>query len=612
MPVFMYRFPLVLLLALIFHSICSAARQPNVIVVMTDDQGYGDMGCNGNSVIKTPNVDKLRTQGIQLDNFHVDPTCAPTRSAWLTGRYSNRVGVWHTIQGRHLLRSREVTLADIFSENGYATGIFGKWHLGDTYPFRPEDRGFQYTVYHGAGGVGQTPDYWGNDYFDDTYWMNGKLKRFEGFCTDVWFDEGIQFIKANKDRPFFAYITPNAPHGPYYCPEAYTKLYDGNPEVPNVEFYGMITNIDDNIGRLMEVLEEEGLVENTILIYTTDNGTAAGITKSAGFNAGMRGKKASEYDGGHRVPLIMRWPGGKLEAGKTVRTLTAHVDMLPTFIELCDLEAPELAFDGTSIGDLLYGDGSQWPERSLVVESQRVVDPIKWRKCSVMTDRWRLINGKELYDMSDDSGQVNDVASEYPEVLAELRADYEAFWADVSREHSLTSHSIIGAEEAPIVTLTSHDWLVEQVAWYQPMVMQGAFAKSGYWAVEVAEAGEYEISLRRWPVEADAAINSGRYGYAFNFKEARLSIGGVDARMPIPEGAHEVTFKVNLEAGITELSALFVGDESSAPYYAYVAREPNEGWQTPEGMGVLRYDPNYGALPPQVLDKDRVNFRDMD
>ena len=209
---------IILTLIAVISSVSAATQRPNVILVMTDDQGYGDLGCNGNTVIKTPNIDELRGQGLQLDNFHVDPTCAPTRAAWMTGRYSNRVGVWHTVQGRNLLRSREVTMADIFSDNGYATGIFGKWHLGDTYPFRPEDRGFRHTVYHSAGGVGQTPDYWGNDYFDDTYRVNGKLKRFEGFCTDNWFDEGIKFIKAHKNKPFFAYIVPNAPHGPFYCP----------------------------------------------------------------------------------------------------------------------------------------------------------------------------------------------------------------------------------------------------------------------------------------------------------------------------------------------------------------------------------------------------------
>jgi arylsulfatase B len=237
------------------------------------------------------------------------------------------------------------------------------------------------------------------------------------------------------------------------------------------------------------------------------------------------------------------------------------------------------------------------------------VNPEKWRKCAVMTNQWRLIDGKELYDMSADSGQAKDVSVQYPEVVQRLRSDYEAFWSDVSSEHDLTSHSIIGSNEAPVVTLTSHDWLVENIPWYQPHVMQGAFVKPGHWAVEVAEAGDYEISLRRWPVEADAAINSGKYGKAFNFTEARLRVADIDTRMPIPTGAKEVTFKVKLAAGITTLAPLFVGNEiETAPFYAYVARSPKLGWNTAEAMGIPHYDPAYGAVPPQVKDQDRVNY----
>jgi hypothetical protein len=371
----------------------------------------------------------------------------------------------------------------------------------------------------------------------------------------------------------------------------------------------MVTNIDDNMAKLMQVLDEEGLAENTILIYTTDNGTAGGLYKGRGFTAGMRGQKGSQYDGGHRVPMIMRWPRGNVEAGKSVPTLTAHVDMLPTFIELCDLKTPEIAFDGTSIRELIYSDGDTWKDRSLVVESQRIVNPEKWRKCAVMTNQWRLIDGKELYDMSVDSGQTKDVAEQHPDVVQRLRSHYEDFWSDVSSEHDMTSHSIIGSNEVPVVTLTSHDWLVENIPWYQPHVMQGAFAKPGHWAVEVAEAGDYEISLRRWPVEADAAINSGKYGKAFNFTEARLRVADIDTRMPIPEGAKEVTFKVKLAAGITTLAPLFISDEiETAPFYAYVARSPKLAWNTAQAMGIPLYDPSHGAVPPQMKDQDRVNY----
>lgn len=582
-----------------------AQSRPNVVIVITDDQGYGDFSFTGNPAIKTPNIDKLRTQGTLLNDFHVDPTCAPTRSALMTGRYSNRVGVWHTVQGRNMLRRREVTMADIFTSNGYATGLFGKWHLGDAYPYRPEDRGFQHTVYHQAGGVGQAPDYWGNDYFDDTYFVNGKPQRFEGFCTDVWFDEGMKFIKANKDQPFFAYISLNAPHKPLYCPLEYSDPYEGDPRVSYPEFYGMVTNIDDNVAKLMDMLEDEGLADNTILIFMTDNGTAGGLHKNRGYDGGMRGSKNSEYDGGHRVPFILRWPAGQIEAGKSVERLTAHFDILPTFIDLIGLEAPEIDFDGSSLRDLLYTDGKMWPDRALVVESQRVVDPIKWRKSAVMTDQWRLVNGTELYDIEADPKQAKDVVQEYPEVFKRMRAEYDTFWDDVSREHDLISYMVIGSDEAPIVTLSSHDWLLDQLPpWNQTHIINGDVAVESFWAIEVEHAGEYEISLRRWPVEADKGINDGTYGKAYNYKQARMRIGDIDVTKEIPKGAKEVTFKVRLEKGVTQLAPLFIGSNQRAtPYYAYVTHRPTQGWQTPAGMAMPVYDPSFGRVPPQEVIK---------
>ncbi len=582
-------------------------KKPNVVIVITDDQGYGDLAFTGNPAIKTPTLDKLRTQSTLLNNFHVDPTCAPTRSALMTGRYSDRVGVWHTVQGRSMLRRRETTMADIYGANGYATGIFGKWHLGDCYPFRPEDRGFQHCVYHGAGGVGQAPDYWGNDYFDDTYWVNGKLQRFEGFCTDVWFDEGIKFIKDNVKvgKPFLTYIAPNAPHKPLFCPEKYTKPYEGKPGVSTPEFYGMVTNIDDNMAKLMAVLEEEGVADNTILVFMTDNGTAGGLEKGRGYDGGMRGQKNSEYDGGHRVPFMIRWPNGNIEAGKSVERLTAHIDVLPTFIELCGLTAPKTEYDGSSISELLYGNGASWPDRALVVESQRVVDPIKWRKCAVMTDDWRLVNGKELFNLKADPKQVNDIAPKHPEVYERLRGEYDKFWNDVSQEHDLTSYMVIGSDHSPIVSLSSHDWLIDKLPpWNQSHIQKGAVAEVSHWAIEVECAGDYEISLRRWPVEADKGINDGTYGKAFNYKKARMRIGDVDESMAIPAGAKEVTFKVKLNKGLTKLEPTFIGpDLTATPYYAYVTHKPKPGWQTPEGMGIPVYDPSYGRVPPQIHKK---------
>jgi arylsulfatase A-like enzyme len=588
------------------------ARKPNVVLVMTDDQGYGDLAFTGNPVIKTPTIDALREQSTLLNNFHVDPTCAPSRSALMTGRYSDRVGVWHTVQGRNMLRRREITMADIFSDNGYATGLFGKWHLGDCYPYRPEDRGFQYSVSHKGGGIAQAPDYWGNDYFDDTYLVNGEYQRFEGFCTDIWFAEGMKFIAENakKGKPFFAYLVPNAPHGPFYCPEEYSKPYEGNLQVSHAEVYGMIENIDDNMALLLTELDDLGIADNTILIFMTDNGTGGGLVKDKkgqiipgrGYDGNMRGKKGSEYDGGHRVPFLIRWPDGKIEAGKSVEQLTAHIDILPTFIDLCGLNAPKIEFDGTSLRELLFTDGANWPDRALVVESQRVIDPIKWRQCAVMTDEWRLVDGEELYRIKDDPKQATEVAAQYPEVFERLRGKYDKFWADVSQEHDLTSYMVIGSDQSPVVSLCSHDWLLDQLPpWDQSQVRAGAVAVEAFWAIEVEQDGDYEISLRRWPVEADKGINDGTYGKAFNYETARLRIEDVDETMVIPEGAKEVTFKVALKEGITHLAPVFIGPEGTAtPYYAYVTHKPKPGWQTPEGMGIPVYDPSFGRIPPQL------------
>ncbi len=598
-------------MCLVGSQLCAvqAAQKPNVVFVITDDQGYGDLACNGNTIVQTPNIDKLAKESIRLENYHVDTTCAPTRSALMTGRYSNRVGVWHTVQGRNMLRTRETTMAEIFQRNGYETGIFGKWHLGDVFPYRPEDNGFSTTVYHSGGGVGQTPDYWGNDYFDDTYVKNGKLTKFDGFCTDIFFDEGMDFIKKSVEskKPFFAYIAPNAPHGPYYCPQNYADLYEGKPGVPVVGFYGMITHIDDKVAQLRETLEELNVADNTIFVFTTDNGTAGGMWGKNGFNAGMRGTKGSQYDGGHRVPFFMHWPNGGLVEEKKIDNLTAHLDVLPTFIDLCELSAPNLEFDGKSIRELLYTDGKNWPKRSIVVETQRIVDPVKWRNSAVMTDEWRLINGKELYEIRKDVGQKNDVAKNHPEIVSTLRKDYETFWDSVSRDHDLTSYISIGADESPIVMLTSHDWLVEGIPWNQAQIMHGKFAKEAHWAIEILQDGIYEISLRRWPAEANKAINDSNGYKGFDFKKAVLRIDDFEETKPIQQNDKEITFKVALKKGIAKLSPLFIGEnEVSTPYYAYITHKPFKNWQTAAGMKIPEFDPNSGAKPPQPLQQDTM------
>ncbi len=390
-------------------------KQPNVIIVITDDQGYGDLGAHGNPLVKTPALDKFHSESVRLTDFHVGPTCAPSRSGLMTGKYANRVGVWHTIGGVSILRKEEVTMAEVFKNNGYETAMFGKWHLGDAYPSRPQDKGFNYTVAHGGGGVGQTPDYWNNDYFDDIYLENGKPKQYKGYCTDVWFDEAIKYIEEKKEEPFFAYISTNAPHLPYNVPEEYYNKYK-DLDIPEFQkiFYGMITNVDDNFAKLQQKLKDLKIDDNTIVIFMTDNGTASGYKtvggKLHGFNAGMKGTKNSEYDGGHRVPFFISYPNMNINGGKDINELTAHIDVLPTLAKLCNIDLPNLKIDGSDMSSVILGDTKTINREYVITDSQRVQSPIKWRKSAVMSDKMRLVNGEELYDISKDPGQENDIA----------------------------------------------------------------------------------------------------------------------------------------------------------------------------------------------------------
>ena len=558
----------------------AAAKRPNVVLLMTDDQGYGDLGCHGNPAIDTPNLDALHAESLRLTNFHVCPTCTPTRAALLTGRYSIRTGVWHTIMGRSIMRRDEVTMADVFSSQGYRTGIFGKWHLGDNYPYRPQDRGFGEVLVHGGGGVGQAPDYWGNDYFDDTYFHNGVPERQEGYCTDVWFDAALRFIEANKDRPFFAYIPTNAPHSPYNVAAKYSGRYRGK-DVVNPEFYGMITNIDENVGRLLSALKRLGLEENTIFIFLTDNGSAGGARKDKqgfiqhGYNAGMRGMKGMPYDGGHRVPCFIRWPGGGLGGGRNIQCLTAHMDLLPTIIELCGLDAPkEVAFDGRNLTPLLTGDTAAWPGRTIVVDQQRIDHPEKWRNSVVMTERWRLIRGKELFDIHADPEQKRDLAKDHSEVLKKLREAYEGWWADTSKRFDEYSDIVAGSEQENPARLCCMDWHGPKIPWNQDAVRRGLEA-NGFWAIEVARAGTYEIALRRWPEEANLAIDQAEAGAAaINITEARLSVGDAERSKAVAKGDLAATFTLDLKPGKTRLQTWLTDDTgvSRGAYYVYVKR----------------------------------------
>lgn len=554
-------------------SVAQAADRPNVILIMTDDQGYGDIAALGNEMIETPNMDAFCRRSTRLTNYHVDPTCSPTRSSLLTGRYSSRTGVWHTGMGRSLMHTDEVTLAELYRAAGYRTGIFGKWHLGDNYPLRPQDQGFDEVLIHGGGGVGQTPDHWGNDYFDDTYCHNGEWKQQEGYCTDVFFDGAMEFIDQcyQDDDPFFCYIATNTAHAPFNVAQEYSQPYlDKGVPQPMANFYGMITNIDENLGNLINAINEDGPSENTIVIFTTDNGTAAGVAHGEGegwrgFNDGMRGMKVSEYDGGHRVPFFIRWPAGGLEEGRDIRPITAHIDILPTLVELCDIDLPEgVAIDGTSLVPLLRGE-EEWPDRTLLIHTQRLETPEMWRRSTVMTDEWRLINGSELYNMVEDPGQQQNVAAEHADMVTLLRSEYEVWWESISTRFDDQVRISLGAAQQNPTLLTCHDWHRDSVPWTHEQVRREPNI-NGVWEVEIAEPGRYEFSLRMRPPGVDFPLSEGT---------ARIVVGEIEQTEPIEKGSSEVVIgDIELPAGPTELQTWLPTSEGGTrgAYYIEVLR----------------------------------------
>ena len=573
------------------------ASRPNVVLIMADDQGYGDLGCTGNPIVKTPHVDQLASESSGLSDYHVAPTCSPTRCSLLTGHWTNRTGVWHTIMGRSMLRENEVTVGQMFTDAGYSTGMFGKWHLGDNYPYRPEDRGFSEVYRHGGGGVGQTPDLWDNAYFDGSYFHNGNIVPAKGFCTDVFFDQANSFISqcAKEEKPFFAYISTNAPHGPHHCPQKYLDMYKGQSD-KIAAFFGMITNIDDNVGKTRKLIEKLGLTDNTIFIYTTDNGTASGAKIH---NAGMRAGKGSPYDGGHRVPFFVHWPGGGLSKQYAVKQLTHTVDIVPTLLEMAGVKTPEkVKFDGVSIAELLDPTKDvDWPERYVISDSQRVRDPIKWRGSAVMSERYRLIKGKELYDIKADPGQKNDIAEVNPEVVAKMRQFYDEWWAELEPTFSQTTEIYLGHPEHPVVSLTAHDWIQKVYPpWHQGSIRTARreqkgdkkMTHQGHWAVKAIRDGKYKVSVRRWPVESGAAINASlpagenvpgatksfrTYpGNAIGETHAVLQLDDKEIeRKPVTEGAEEVTFVTELKKGSHKLAPFFeVKEGELGAYYVVV------------------------------------------
>lgn len=418
---------------------------------MTDDQGYGDLACHGHPFVKTPNLDKLYTQSTRFTDFHASPTCAPTRAALMSGKAPFKNGITHTILERERMTLKATTVAQVLQKAGYATGIFGKWHLGDADEYQPNNRGFDEMFIHGAGGIGQNfpgtqgavP---GTSYFDPFIKHNDKIVKTKGYCTDVFFKHALGWVKEQKEKPFFAYIALNAPHGPFIVADKYKDPYKNEThnnkklKEKSVAFYGMITNFDENMGLLMNKLDEWKLADNTLLIFMTDNGSAAGT-----WNFDMKGRKGSADEGGSRVPLFMRLPG-KIKAGVDVNKLTRHYDLFPTLAELAGASiSSDLELDGRSLRPLLKDSNAAWKDRNLFFHKGRWAsknatgrwgkgdsnpDNFKYKGFAVRNEKWRLV-GTSLYNIDKDPSQKTDVSKQHPEVVAEMKKSYDAWWSEV-------------------------------------------------------------------------------------------------------------------------------------------------------------------------------------
>lgn len=565
-----------------------------VIVVLIDDIGFGDIDILHPSDLETPNIDSFYGESVRLTDFHVGTTCAPSRATLMTGRSMNAGGVWHTIAGRELLREDEQTMADVFRANGWRTGIFGKWHLGDGYPYSPEFRGFDVSVVHGGGGVGQGPDYWDNDYYSDVdfegnktaadvYWENGKTFKADRFCTDLWFERSKQFVKesVSEGRPFFCYIPTNAAHGPFNASHGYKKGFDG-----------LIENVDHNMGRLDAFLTESGLKDDVLVIFSTDNGTTGSRL------GGLRDRKGSHHEGGHHVPCFLRWKNGGLggaeDTARDVSPLTAAMDLLPTFIDMFGLKKPAggLPLDGMSLKEMLSNPNHTPVERTIVVDTQRQAGFTKWTRACVMRDeivagqiknKWRLIRNSsnsqpELYDFLTDRGTNQNLASGNAQVIEDLSADYEVWWDRVSPGSEAYPPFVVNEAKEGELTLYAHSWIGNDMTpWNQSHVKSGEKG-TGMHSVRFDRTGRYQIELRRWPREDGGPIDgksSDGDGKVIAATKARLKLAGIgEATKEIEPGHSSVVFDLDVTAGkATTLSTMFMDEQGKdlvGAYYVYI------------------------------------------
>ena len=491
-------------------------NRPNVILIIADDQGYGDLGVTGNPHIKTPVLDKFAAESIRFNNFNVSPVCAPTRSSLMTGRYSLRTGMRDTYNGGATMAGSEATIAEVLKQADYTTGIFGKWHLGDNYPSRPQDQGFDESVIHLSGGMGQVGDfttYFKGDrsYFDPVLWHNGQQEAYTGYCSDIFTDEAIDFISSHSEEPFFCYLSFNAPHTPLQVPEKYYEMYKGIdptsgfddgrpfPEMSEKDkedarkVYAMVTNIDDNLKRLFRKLKDLKIEKNTIIIFMTDNGP-----QQARYVAGMRGKKGSVYRGGTRVPFYFKYPE-RYKKDMDIETMAAHIDVLPTLAEICKVQVPhDRKIDGKSLVPLLNGSAVDWAERPFFSYWTRRY-PEKYNNMSLQKGDYKLVGHTdydasfedfELFDLKYDPFEQHNIVSKQGEIAKSLKVELDKQYNELIQSENLVNpqHILIGTPHENPIFLNRNDADGERGIWAQEEIF-------GKWAVNITE-GRYNIKFK--------------------------------------------------------------------------------------------------------------------
>lgn len=419
-------------------------KNPNVVIILTDDQGWGDIASHGNPDIETPFLDRLAASGVRFNRFFVSPVCAPTRASLLTGRDHLRTGTQWVTYGLENMRPEEYTFGEVFQDAGYKTGLFGKWHNGSHYPMDPLGQGFEYFF-------GFTKGHW-NNYFDTDLQAGREMVQTEGYIADVLTDSTLAFMARNKDEPFLAFVSYNTPHSPFQVPDRYFEKYKARGlSDKNASVYGMVENIDDNVGRIQQKLEELNLTEQTIVIFLTDNGPNG----EDRYNGNMKGWKAKVDEGGVRVPLFISWPG-TIEKGKIIDELTAHIDFLPSLAEMAEIKFnPKNPLDGRSFAKLIFNEDPNWENRLLYTHQSRW-DSLEQFPASVRNNEYRLVrygDEWELYNLKLDPSQRKDISENFPEIVDSLSTAYEKWFEDVSKELPEIREIPVGYDESPSVEL---------------------------------------------------------------------------------------------------------------------------------------------------------------